>query len=167
VLPIFGLPGIMRNAAPGADWPEGRMNVWRVEHDPVAIARYLGGTNNWTTIATRHRFQVEPFAKLLAKIAHCWSVVSYGLAGFNSFIPDLITGRDPNLGYYVGSDPELGEPQRLGYHEVTTYEADSGYICCAIRLFPDLGSPLYRVVVGTPNRDRMQGYWQQATASKV
>jgi hypothetical protein len=167
VLPIFGPPGITVDAIPEPGWPQGRLHSWRVEQNKDIITKYVGH-NDWSEVDTIHRFELGPFAQLLAKIAHCYCVVSYGLDGFNSFMPDLINGKDINFGYLVGSDLDLSLSSQIDGHEVSFYEDPRGYICCAIRLFPIPGNtPLYRVVVGTPNRDKMDGYWQEAQLQRT
>lgn len=46
-------------------------------------------------------FNWAPFFKMLAKIAHCYAVAQQPVP-FDPFLPDLILGRSPYLGHYVG-----------------------------------------------------------------
>jgi hypothetical protein len=98
------------------------------------------------------------FCQLLAKIAHGYAVTCFGLDGFKPVLVDLILrklGKENWIDCYhwVGGNPMEYAPNNtlhllgwgLGLVEGVNY------LVAAIRLFANLESPIFHVVVGTPS----------------
>ena len=96
------------------------------------------------------------FAQLLAKIAHGFAVGELGYGAFKPLLSNLITRRFrrdeqfPECIDLVGGEPALfaadNELHVLGYDLVEI--SGRCHMVVSIRLFANLGSPIYRVVVG-------------------
>lgn len=97
----------------------------------------------------------EHFCKLLAKIAHAYSVAELGLDTFEPFLTRYIRGSslhpraEPQ---WIGGDhaPNCHTPREklheIGW-EIRTI-GDTSYVTVRIRLFCFIGTPSYRVVTG-------------------
>ena len=104
-------------------------------------------------------FQITPFVRQLAKIAHAFAVATKGLNYFKPLLIPLILGDDPpDMADLVGGVQGL-EPYVKGrLHELYVEEGDCAgkqLIVVRIRLFPyvnvsGIGTPTYYVVVGEP-----------------
>jgi hypothetical protein len=104
-----------------------------------------------TRVQTQSRFHPELFAKMLAKIGHSFAVAEAN-GKFRPLLGRAIIGKEPwRSGYYVGGDPNWW-PKSEYLNEVSLQQmtgADGKTYCVAqIRLFGDLGAPVYYVVVG-------------------
>jgi hypothetical protein len=102
----------------------------------------------------------EPFAQMLAKIAHGLVVASYGVDSFVPFLPEhiLMSPSDGMIHDYIGTPFSM----RLPVHpsDVVSYDfpenpviaatgiRTDGIILCNIQVLPNLGMPDYGIVVG-------------------
>jgi HNH endonuclease len=143
-LPNFGSePGILNEAPHGA-------TTFLVIRDSAAAFRGAGSLSH--TMA----FSTGDFARTLAKIAHAITVADYGLENFKPFLIDFIlTGRsDQPYYYYIGSPPQPTPDDKASSptHELSIkfFELQRGpwLGVVTIRLFANLGTPRYHVVVG-------------------
>jgi hypothetical protein len=90
-------------------------------------------------------------ARMLAKIAHAYSVAELGLSSFKPFLTNIILNRPPMyVGHYVGGLRHDEKGKDLHHIEISTFWPDQ-YIVVEIRLFADRTLPLYVVVVGERN----------------
>jgi hypothetical protein len=53
------------------------------------------------------------FARVLAKIAHAYTVFFVGLDGFAPFLPDVILGKSEDVGRYVGGEGKVIPAHKL------------------------------------------------------
>ncbi|MBW0006312.1 MAG: hypothetical protein JO335_01230 [Sphingomonas sp.] len=102
---------------------------------------------------TSNILDVRSLYRLLAKIAHGTAVAYHGLDGFVPFLKPVILDEEYS-GYtrFIGTmwppPPPLdqnGFETELGLESLN----DRTYISARIRFFPELGTPFYRVIVGT------------------
>jgi hypothetical protein len=98
-------------------------------------------------------FPLGIFSRMLAKIAHAHAISDVSLEHFLPFLPDLILGIYAAPSYLIGclwENPP--EPERNVLHrinsQVTTVKDKGRFLLCRIRLFANLGTPEYCVVVG-------------------
>lgn len=124
------------------------------------VARYaVGEVEKLETQASRklHLGAINQlaFARMLAKIAHCYIAAVYGTDSFRPMLRDLILGSDQNAPYLVGGDgsgvPLVEQPNVL--HDI--YRQDclnlavgKPLVLVSIRLFAFMGMPRYQIVVG-------------------
>lgn len=100
----------------------------------------------------RADFNPALLTKMLAKIGHAFAVAEVGLDGFQPLLPNAIRGIAPWYpGYLVGGDPNP-VPKSEYTNEVGLHKSSSStgqdYLLARIRLFGDLGAPVYQAVVG-------------------
>jgi hypothetical protein len=93
------------------------------------------------------------FARMLAKIAHCYAIARYGVNSFEPLLPPLILGRIEWGQFLVGGDASAEPPDQADVlHDVYRMDCrrDNGpsFLGVAIRLFAMMGMPRYHVVVG-------------------
>jgi hypothetical protein len=163
MLPIWDIPGIMRQVQPSPDFPV--CNVRAYNFMPSTLRETLGlpedAPNPIVHIASGSIDNVR-FARAIAKIAYCGAVARYGADGFRPLaLPDIILGKYSCVPYFVGSDPGDPPPRDPGQirHgiDLATATGHDGVrlLVAAVRLFahsgsPEHGMPIYRVVVGAP-----------------
>jgi hypothetical protein len=103
-------------------------------------------------IASLMSFHPELFSKMLAKIAHSLAMAT-ARGRFNPLLPQYIVGdtKDHLTGFLVGGDPNQQPPSKTDF-EVSLLRTRSivgvEYLMARIRIFGDLGTPVYYVVVG-------------------
>lgn len=106
-----------------------------------------------------HSLVPQPFrfARLLAKIAYCRAVAEYGIDGFTPLALDVILGRSDDYFLTVGGSLEV-EPAIPGGDHVLNLSLlfrspRLAHLIIDVRLFSQIVSPAYRVVVGEINLD--------------
>lgn len=93
-------------------------------------------------------FNPSVFAQLIAKIGHCWAVAHRGLSAFRPMAVELALGRTDRMNYLVGSQIGLASPAPSSLHQLSIWDIGNTVIV-AVRLFSNLDSPIWHVVVGT------------------
>ena len=92
------------------------------------------------------------FARLLAKIAYCRAVAEYGSEGFAPLVIDIILGQSDDYFYTVGGSLEISPAIPGGDHalnlEVLFRSPTNALLIVEVRLFSQIATPTYRVVVG-------------------
>lgn len=142
-LPIYDAPRIVSGIS--KDSPEPHPRMWHYIEPSDMEGPWLMST----------KFNAVVFNRLLAKIAHGFAVMEFGLDGFTPFLNDLIRGKDvTNSLYFVGCDRETRDsgtdPYFLGLAIMRAPIPD--LILVHIRMFSDLGAPPYLVAVGKRTR---------------
>ncbi|MGC1562945.1 MAG: hypothetical protein WA820_24265, partial [Bradyrhizobium sp.] len=132
-------PGILS----GNECDTGIYNMWIYffsDKCQLLISKY--GLHEWAT----NSVDLHCFARMLAKIAHGYTVGELGINGFDHILPELILGKcDDKWTAFVGGarQPEL---PRSSFHEISgSFETvdQTEYIVIRIRLFSNLGAPTY------------------------
>lgn len=150
---IFSVPTILLGIN-SAEPPVGRLFMRPLHAD---IARRLD------SIRLRHSkfnlinkpFDAPQFARLLAKIAHCYLVAELGLDGFKPLLPRIILNdkEDDHLLNYVGTHPiraaTCKELHSISY-SLEKSTNDEQYYVVHIRLFAQQDTPTHYVVTGLP-----------------
>ena len=151
VLPEFKEPGILANRPVGISTFI-RMKI--MSGDGTAAQIKYGGP-----ISADYHFKLDAFIRMLAKIVHSMAIATYGIDGFDPFLPDLILGKRPELaGYLVGQSPQFPPQHAHGFisrqrrrHEILfRRDPTLNLIAAGIQLFSAYPTPTYCVVVGTP-----------------
>jgi len=160
VLPVWGLPGILRDAQPCSEFPPSRALSFTYASPDLGELLCLEASET-ARMKSEISLNLGTFGRAIAKIAYCNAVASYGLNGFRALVmPDLILGKYPCISHFVGS--RIGDPpppsRRDLLHSVGFRDAVYGrqkLIVAEVRLFansgtPEHGMPIYCVVVGAP-----------------
>jgi hypothetical protein len=162
VLPVWEWPGITQGISPSRNYEQIKaLLYWDI---PATFASAVGmGPNERREVRFRwdKHLNVDTFARAIAKIGYCHTVIHYGLDGFRHLVlPQIILGTYPNISYFVGSD--VGDPgppdHDKALHKITYEEFRLGHmtlLMMSIRLFanarsPTGGMPIYRVITGAP-----------------
>ncbi len=158
-MPEFGsLPGLMIGQSFGGSWANTHFHTYGMPGNAEffkSLKEKLGAKSvEYTKV-----FQITPFVRQLAKIAHAFAVATKGLDNFKPLLPPMILGDDlSNLADLVGGVSGL-EPHIEGrLHELYVEEGDCAgkpLIVVRIRLFTHvnvggIGTPTYYAVVGVP-----------------
>lgn len=97
------------------------------------------------------------FARLLAKIGYSRAVAEYGIDGFRPLGLDVILGRSNDYFYTVGGSLETQPAVAGGDHvldiNILFQSPQRALLIVDVRLFSQIVSPTYRVVVGEINLD--------------
>jgi hypothetical protein len=97
------------------------------------------------------------YLRSLAKTAHAFTCAKLGIDGFNPLLHDIILCRNDDVSYYVGDMDERDVPEISNDHSLRIFLGVpeegpiAGYIVVSVQLYPELGSPVHIIVVGTPN----------------
>ena len=149
MLSLFRLPPARAlRGMPDDDSPVFGADQWTWHHaargrellDDDETAYVLEGTLNPTK-----------FSQMLAKIAHSFAVANLGLDGFYPMAVDLALGRTDHMNYLVGSqlNDMTNERSTTGAHRVRLRINEKyGMVLAEVRLFADLGAPMFHVLVG-------------------
>jgi len=143
----FGLPKIMLNLPHSMGWPGGRIVTIPIVPDFDARAARSGAWLNTKGFTAQH------FARMLAKIAHAFTVSQVGLEGFRPLLLNAILNIEPMyLSSYIGTeiaehDPVLTELHQLCLIRDARADGKEFYIV-RIRLFSNFRTPIHRIVSG-------------------
>ncbi|MGB8898754.1 MAG: HNH endonuclease [Methylocella sp.] len=162
-LPIWGKAGFFRSAPIDASFPA--ETFFHVYHwMPPNITETLGIPNDDDLkVRSSFRANVELFARAIAKIAYCHTVIKYGLNGFRRLsLPNVILGECPAAAYFVGTPLTLPSPplpdKVLHMVQHVNLTSNSGSLklnLVYVRLFAHCaykqhGMPIYHVITGAP-----------------
>jgi len=124
---------------------------------PVAISNWkeldeFAKSHKWDG-KVQIRMRPIEYARMLAKIAHCYAVAFLGYGSFKPLTIDLILGRTENISYTVGGDWDIPPSLKDGGHLLNlefliNVIRRQFLILVEIRLFSSAGTPNYRVVAG-------------------
>jgi hypothetical protein len=143
-LPVFHPPRIITKDT-DPDWLG---DTWEyIDRDDLEA--FHSKYNIWPELAHMHPLY---FCRMIAKIAHAWTVGVEGIDGFEPLLLDFILGKTNVIRDYIGCLPELPpKTEAIRKHALTTdyYRIDDiEYVGSNVRLFSDLGAPEYVVIVG-------------------
>jgi hypothetical protein len=102
-------------------------------------------------LTAKFRHVPNSFARLLAKIAYCHTLCALEPGDFRPICVPYILGESQNPSFIVGGTFDLMPPDRdLGYvvRSMGFIEADRLMLMAELRLFANLQTPTYHVVVG-------------------
>jgi hypothetical protein len=157
----FPQPGMLSGQQPS---PLARLDdVWLwYSHEVQQYAERMRqpGDKGWTV---QFDFKEDLFGRFLAKVVHCMAIAQFGIDSFRPFLPEVILGKEKNIGFYVGGmslgttpDPDLPK----GTHKISAHhfaftqmlnEATGHRVLVGtLRLFAFTGAPTYCAVVGEP-----------------
>ncbi|MDE2255538.1 MAG: hypothetical protein KGL42_14915 [Betaproteobacteria bacterium] len=130
-----------------------------VDTSPLWQLVMTGDHQRWMKFKERHgwgpvlKFQHEPvsFGRLLAKIGYCQALSELELGDFEATCLPYIMGQRANVSHIVGGTLKMaparpGLSYELGTSLIGTQE--KALVVAAVRLYANLGTPAYRVVVG-------------------
>lgn len=98
----------------------------------------------------RFRHVPDSFGRLLAKIGYGQVLSSLDPSDFHEVCVQYILGKKHNLSYIVGGTHDVPTPEQLGYvlRTLAFGTPDRLLLIAEVRLFANLHSPQYHVVVG-------------------
>jgi hypothetical protein len=141
-MPIFGPPGILFDL-PKTDELRAELKIIDFIGDLNERIKALGGA-----VVTRP-FSIEPFGRMLCKIAHAFSYAE-ARGEFDAHLEPIIRGAPPlHLSHYIGCsiiDEPIGNVTNT-LHQIGM-EFHNRYVIIRIRLFAIVDAPVYWVVVG-------------------
>jgi hypothetical protein len=144
---IHRAPGMVCGGTPG-EFFRVSFIVWGIEEE----LRALHESGNAMLV---DNFDMNKFARMLAKIAHSLAAAEIGVEHFDPALPDFILGRAPDLAsYLVGAwtEPYGAAPPAMPLHQVGLGMQQWGRRWLAsvrIKLFANQpNAPTYRVIVG-------------------
>jgi hypothetical protein len=142
----FGLPGVMLNLPP-RPFQGGRVVITKILPDFDQRARRSSGA-----FINTKGFTAEPFARMLAKIAHAYTVAVIGLDNFNPLLINAIRGFEPmNLSSFIGTEL-FHEPPVQELHQISLIQQRRSdgkeFHIVRVRLFSCFDTPTHRIVSG-------------------
>jgi len=139
------LPGILRNALPSEN-VDGDMIV-RYSNE---LSKYMQPEGQRVKVGT---FNILEFYRMIAKIAHAYTVAQIGINAFKPLVTDLILGKSKTPSFWIGGDRDGTQPATAGKHlhdlQLGSCVANNTeYVLASVRLFSFANMPNYYVVVG-------------------
>lgn len=164
---------ISKDIHPGAMFLPWFSPPWFPEHRPFSVS--MTGGSLWGTAPNpverlkglppgtglSVKFKPDKFARVLAKIAHGFAVLSLGTEGFDPFLKKVIISEEGEVGRFVGMTPfgvNSKPPVADGHLHLLDLDFvtndDVRYVVARIQLFCDWEkSPHYVVICGTLRGD--------------
>jgi hypothetical protein len=101
-------------------------------------------------LTAKFRNVPDSFARLIAKTGYCHVLMSLDPGDFRPLCLPYILGQKKNLSYIVGGKFNTTEPEDKGYvlGTVGFASADRMMIIAEVRLYANLQTPIYHVLVG-------------------
>lgn len=93
----------------------------------------------------------KSFLRFVAKVAHGYAVATHGLDAFDYLTPDIILGKDPHIGHFVGGIWDIPPAEPGGSSFLIHFnipDSETPFLLAKVRLFGLLGTPEQVVVVG-------------------
>jgi hypothetical protein len=147
---------IFSGASRGDDNFHWTMDILTSHDDEMEMQRKFPEWNHRHAILTRP----YQFARLLAKIAFSYAVAEYGLAGFTPLVTDTILGRSDDYFYTVGGLLDIQDALVGGDHitdiKILIRSPARALLFVELRLFSQIRTPSYHVVVGEINFENPQ-----------
>jgi HNH endonuclease len=153
MMPAFAEPGLLRGIAPTRSFETTRLWAY-IDEQAQGRLEHQG-----ETARVYQPFSPDKFCRMIAKIAHCQAVASFGVDAFDALLPGLILGRTEIISHYVGGSPytqdatipsgpvtEVTHEMRL--RERISVKGDRRLVSAVIRLFANLNAPAYEALVG-------------------
>ena len=119
--------------------------------DPMTYLGELCKKLGISSVEPTAAFRVPEFFRMLAKIAHAFSVAELGGASFRSFlVPSILENKLDDSARYIGGMTANSHPSTL-LHQVSQLHCTEKpeLVIVGIQLFAPLGTPTYVVVVGS------------------
>ncbi|HEY5801375.1 MAG TPA: HNH endonuclease [Burkholderiaceae bacterium] len=154
------LNGIHRNNDRSRDW--GLIAVTDDNRLEKLQARHPG------RVTAHFRNVPDSFARTLAKIGYCQIMASLDIGDFSPLCLDLIFGKEKNISFVVGGNPNPVEPAGFGYQTATHLIGNSErrLLVSEIRLLANCHTPEYHVVVGEiTGRDKIREVEEKIAAT--
>jgi hypothetical protein len=140
------------------------------EADPVAFrirsaeeSVALVQKHDADSLTVEFRLYLKDFLRMLAKIAYCHSVYRFGVREIEEvYVLPAILGKSDDILYWVGGDGKQDLRQAgagINSFHFVGVDVAQGEIRARIKLFKDLPTPEYFVIVGRLS-DRMRGVYE-------
>ncbi|MFZ1106090.1 MAG: hypothetical protein WAN86_25040 [Hyphomicrobiaceae bacterium] len=147
-MPLLPPPGILSSGEQPSS------NLWRPKYKAIInrdeVRKLLAGYNEDVVVSVG-RQNAHVWCRVLAKIAHSYTVAECGINSFRPYLLDIILERPVvSAFYWIGGDMEnhVREPH---IHTAALYATNirgMTMFTVRLRLFAFLGAPVYWVVVG-------------------
>ena len=157
-MPIFGLPGFITRQPDKALKMHSVQTIYLGDRERV-LQKYKA-----ESISHLMRIDAFDFARMIAKIAYCYLVAEKGIDYLNKpNILSLIHGDGTHAGTWVGSSNEIVTADSAEfclryetYIDFSTGEPQ-GYALVYVKLFANISSPIYLVLVGPLSSEATKG----------
>jgi hypothetical protein len=141
----FSLPSLIGGPTP----PTMNVSINSLRMDANLIHRKYG-LKEFSAPST----DMRAFCRMLAKIAHSYSVAELGLDNFSAHLVDYILATDDaevlrsHIGGNLEQIPPSNELHEIGFYDEPNYP---NLVIVRLRLFAKYGGPAYLIVVGEKN----------------
>lgn len=147
-LPMFDPPGIVMGRSPDNVFPNGEVFHRLVAENADGKLEQI--RRNVKLPAFGVWIDLDMFARLIAKTAHCMVVAEYGLSKFKPMLLETIL-KSENTSYFVGCATNR-IPDAVGMKNSARIEVRNingrRYVAVFLRFYAYLGTPMYTAVVG-------------------
>jgi hypothetical protein len=150
-LPIFLLPGILRNARPTRQIHTMPNGFWGKLLNPEGVEALNRAAKLGTGELSFFGFEPWKFALMLAKIGHGAAMARFHAEQFAPFLPNIIRTGQGYLGHFVGSDgeePPIFDDRTDDIKTGLVINGVGELVFAKVQLFANLGGPVYIIIAG-------------------
>jgi hypothetical protein len=152
LVPILPPPGILfGQELPKAEYLQYKQILPAVPNLDDRLRKLVKGKTGKVTLETKFVIGDTRFLRLLAKIAHGFCVVDFGIDTFQHLLPKYILGQDKQLNFVVGTAAgPIPSNTREGHTVAPAIKHVNGkhYAMAFVQLFKELDIPTYEVIAG-------------------
>lgn len=174
-MPIWGDAGFFRGVSVDSPFPERYAHLYHYAPDNLRETLGVAESEDFK-VWSQGNFNAHLFARSIAKIAYCHTVITYGLDGFRPLVlPAIILGQFTGVPYFVGAPLMIPPPPNpKGQRHLIQHAHLDGYRVhdkisgmglklhlVYVRLFADSahkehGMPIYHVIAGARGAPRIK-----------
>lgn len=155
-MPIFRKPGILRGEPNPTKNQLGRritVKMWDTPFDNTQkTLEKLADKYGAVDCQVFCDMEVSKFSRMIAKIAHSFSVAEFGINNFRPMLQDIILGNSQLFTDVIGGDQCHGDEDNDGQVHDVCFEFKKfehpNLLIAKVQLFSNLGMPVYYVAVG-------------------
>lgn len=151
ILPIFPSPGLYSGYGPTRHHSAFRVVVSDHHSDFRERLRKVGRGAENVLLEVSRKYHPD-YMLMLLKIAHCHSILRFGINAFDPILPKLMYDEASALSWYVGSKHpvKIVQTERAIHRIECEYPIIHGmkHLVCNIQLFGRQAGPVHKVITG-------------------
>ncbi len=107
----------------------------------------IGNTSRRPRANQLFDLDIRSYARMLCKIAHCYTVQSIGIE-FKPLLTNVIIDGASDWANFLGSDAQPFPKDESKLHKLELLTNDGGLLFVRLQLFSNIGAPVYHVITG-------------------
>jgi hypothetical protein len=145
----FDVPKFLKGSPVNNDF-SCRIAIIKFQPDYEERVQKLAAPGETIEYAEETKIDYLALIQMIAKIAHCYTVLALGTDGFIPLlIPVILNHMHADTGYYVGGAGYIAETKDTHWARLFQTNINGEvHVICDVQLFSFIGTPVYRAIVG-------------------